>query len=87
MPTNDGYSPYPLNLTALQVKTAIDRAHNLSTELLGYVAYRDSTVPPTLAQGIKEGDIWHNPSLDPALGGGKYYRAYLDGSALVYFEV
>jgi len=84
MATNDGYSPYPLGLTAQQAKDAITRAHNLSTELLGYIAYLDSSILPTLLDGVKEGDIWHDPV------GGKYYRAYVDTTGapvLLYFEV
>jgi hypothetical protein len=83
MATNDGYSPYPLGLTALQTKDAITRAHNLSTELLGYVAYLDATVAPALGgpEGVKEGDIWHSET------SGIYYRAFVDTGTLLYFEV
>jgi len=91
MPTNDGYHPYSVGLSAAVASAAIQRAAALSTELLGYVAYSDSTVPPTLAQGAKEGDIWHDIQF------GIYYRVYVNTvtnpatgaltSTILYFEV
>ena len=78
MATNDGYSPYPLGLTAVQAVDAITRAHNLSTELLGYVKYTTGVTPPT---GSKPGDIWLNSTT------GKLYRAMVESTVLVWLEV
>ena len=84
MATNDGYSPYPLGLTALDAKNAIIRASNLSTELLNYVGTSGSNTVPTLASGIKANDVWENTA------DGVVYRAYIDTvgtPVLVWFEV
>jgi hypothetical protein len=78
MATNDGYSPYPLGLTAVQAVTAITRAHNLSTELQGYVTYTSSATPPVAA---KTGDLWLNST------SGKLYRASFESTVLVWLEV
>lgn len=80
MATNDGYSPYPIGLTAAESVAAIRRAFNLSTELLGYVRYAGATTPPTILN-TKNGDIWLNSTTD------KLYRAYIDGTTLIWFEV
>jgi len=86
MATNDGYSPYPVPLTALQVKDALVRASNLTVELANYVGHNTSATLPTLATGIKAGDIWEDTA------NGIYYRAYVDtvipaSPVLVFFEV
>jgi len=92
MATNDGYSPYAIGLTALQVKDSITRSHNLSTELGHgaafsgrYVGYSDANTPPNVNQGIKEGDIWHD------ITNGIFYRAYIDTTVIpnvaLYFEI
>jgi len=84
MATNDGYTPYPLGLTAAEVKTAITRAFNLTAELSLYVGFSGNAVVPTLASGIKDGDIWHNTAT------GVRYQAYVDNigtPTLVFFEV
>jgi len=84
MATNDGYTPYPLGLTAVEVKTAIDRAFNLTAELGLYVGFTGSTTVPNLLSGIKDGDVWHNVST------GVRYQAYVDTvgtPALLFFEV
>lgn len=78
MATNDGYSPYPLGLTALQTVTAITRAFNLDTELQGYVVYSEGATSPTTA---KSGDLWLNTST------GKLYRAHFESTVLVWLEV
>lgn len=78
MATNDGYSPYPLGLTAVQAVEAINRAYNLSTELGGYVVYQEGTTAPTTA---KSGDLWLNSST------GKLFRASFESTVLVWLEV
>ena len=80
MTTNDGYSPYPIGLTAAESVAAIRRAFNLDTELLGYVRYSGTTTPPTILT-TKNGDLWLNASTD------KLYRAAIDGTTLLWFEV
>jgi len=93
MATADGYAPYPLNLTALQVKDAITRAFNLDTEFLGKVSYFDTPTPPALSalpNSIKTGDFWHDSST--GINGDKLYQAKVDNSdalnpVLVLFEV
>jgi len=84
MATNDGYSPYPLGLTAAQATAAIKRAFNLDTEFLGYVRYSSSATPPTILAS-KHGDLWLNSSND------KLYKASIgtdNGTAvLLWFEV
>ena len=78
MATNDGYSPYPLGLTAVQAVEAITRAFNLDTELDNYVSYIESTTPPTDA---KSGDFWLNTNT------GKIYRGHFESTVLVWLEV
>lgn len=78
MATNDGYSPYPLGLTAVQAVEAITRAYNLDTELGGYVVFSEGTTHPT---DSKTGDLWLNSST------GKLYRANVESSVLVWLEV
>lgn len=84
MATNDGYSPYPLGLTAADAVIAIKRAFNLDTELLGYVRYSSSATPPTILNS-KHGDLWLNSTTD------KLYRASVgvdNGTAVLFwFEV
>lgn len=80
MATNDGYSPYPIGLTASESVAAITRAFNLDTELLGYVRFATSASAPLIAN-TKTGDIWEN-TVD-----GKTYRASVDGATLIWFEV
>lgn len=84
MATNDGYSPYPLGLTAAAAAAAIKRADDLDLELSGYVKYFTGAVPPTIIEA-KEGDIWHYTTND------KLYRAAIgdDGGnpVLLWFEV
>mgnify|MGYP000178484142 FL=1 len=84
MATNDGYSPYPLGLTAAQATAAIKRAFNLDTEFLGYVRYSSSATPPTILTS-KHGDLWLNSSND------KLYKASIgadgNGAVLLWFEV
>ena len=84
MATNDGYSPYPIGLTALQVKDAINRSHNLDTEFANYVGISTNATAPTIAGGVKDGDIW----LDTT--NSKYYVARIDTTGtpvLLFFEV
>jgi len=86
MATNDGFAPYPIGLTALEVKTAINRAFNLSTELQGYVGIQSNATAPTIAGGVKTGDVWED------ISNAKFYNARIDATdpqnpVLVYFEV
>jgi len=86
MATNDGYSPYTLGMTAAEAATAITRAANLSTELLGYVGYTGAATPPTIAGGANDGDVWYDSA------NGLFYRAQIDvvnpaSPVLIYFEI
>jgi hypothetical protein len=80
MATNDGYSPYPIGLTAAEATGAIRRAFNLSTELLGYVRFKSHAERPN-ALATKDGDLWYNST------GQKLYRASVDSGTVVWFEV
>jgi|WetSurMetagenome_2_1015567.scaffolds.fasta_scaffold829379_2 hypothetical protein len=80
MATNDGYSPYPLGLTAADATAAIRRAYNLNTEFLGYVRYKESDVAPIVST-VKQGDIWYNTTTK------SIYRAYIEGTTLLWLEV
>lgn len=80
MATNDGYSPYPLGLTAAEATSAIRRAFNMDTELLGYVRYKSSVTAPSVLN-TKDGDLWLNATTQ------KLYRASVDGTVLIWFEV
>lgn len=82
MATNDGYSPYPIGLTAAQSVQALKRAYNLNTELDGYVEVFETTVAPTInSDDVKTGDIWKNT------GTGKVFMANVESSVLVWLEV
>jgi len=86
MATADGFQPYSLGLTAIQVKDAINRAHNISTELANFNGFYNQVAMPLIADGIVEVDIWRNGAT------GKLFRAYIDTTnalvpELVYFEV
>lgn len=76
MATNDGYSPYPIGLTASQTVEAINRAYNLSDG--DFVKYVEGVQAPT---SPKMGDIWNNTALN------RMYRAYTDGTNTVWLEV
>lgn len=80
MATNDGYSPYPIGLTAAEATGAIRRAFNLSTELLGYVRFKSHTDRPS-ALATKDGDLWYFTTAQ------KLYRASVDSDTVVWFEV
>lgn len=80
MATNDGYSPYPIGLTAAEAVAAIKRAHNLYIELSVYNGFRQSATPPAILT-IKNGDLWFNTTTEIL------YRANIDGTTLLWFEV
>lgn len=80
MATNDGYSPYPIGLTAAESVAAIKRAHNLSTELLGYVRFKSHADRPNAFE-TKDGDLWYNTVMQ------KLYRASVDTGTVIWFEV
>jgi hypothetical protein len=80
MATNDGYQPYPIGLTASQATNAIKRAHDLDEELSEFVKITSSITPPTVLE-TKTGDLWKN------LTTSKIYRASIEGSTLLWFEV
>jgi len=80
MPTNDGYSPYPIGLTAQESIDALNRAKNLSDELASYVKYTSGSTPPIIYD-TKDSDLWLNTNTS------KLYRASIDGTTLIWFEV
>jgi hypothetical protein len=80
MATNDGYSPYPIGLTASQSVEAIRRAYDLDVELEEYVKMIQSETPPAKSTS-KMGDLWYNITSQ------KIYRAYLEDNILVWIEV
>lgn len=86
MATNDGYSPYPIGLTAVESVSAINRAFNLDEELRGntngYGKYYDSSTAPSIAtNNIKSGDVWRNSTTS------KLYMANVETGILVWIEV
>jgi len=76
-----GFAPYQIQLTATQIDAAIQAGHNLGTTLRGYVAEHGGSIPPTVQQGVVDGDLWSDPAT------GKRYRAYVDVLNVVYFEL
>lgn len=76
MATNDGYTPYPVNLTAEQTVYAISRAFNLDVELLGYIKRTISTSLPTTP---KHGDFYSD--------GDRNYIAHVEGLNYLWVEV
>lgn len=76
MATNDGYSPYPIGLTASQTVEALNRAYNLSDG--DFVKYVEGMTPPT---SPKMGDSWYNTSTY------KIYRAYVHNTSIVWLEI
>ncbi len=94
MATNDGYSPYPLGLTAGEAVTAILKAHNLEAsidsildaygignlgeELNDKINFVESATIPTDA---KAGTIWRD------IDSNVLHIAYTDDVELVWFEV
>jgi len=82
MATNDGFSPYPIGLTAAQSVAAILAAHNLSSTLGGYVKFTSDTDANIPLVGVtKTGDIFESTDT------GKTYRGWVDGATLIWFEV
>jgi hypothetical protein len=90
MATNDGYSPYPIGLTASQSVSAINNAYNMSSILTQYSRFTTAAVPPAISTTdshlgtvtTKEGDYWFD-NVNYIL-----YRAYIDSSSnLFWFEV
>lgn len=79
MATNDGYSPYPIGLTASETVEAIKRAHNIDNDLAGYVGYSESASTPSITN-VKSGDLWRNTNTN------KLFRAYVESDVLVWLE-
>lgn len=75
MATLDGYSPYPIELTAEQSVYAIKRAWNLDSELINYI-YR--TIGSTAPAKPSFGDYWTNED--------KVFRAYVEGANVIWIE-
>jgi hypothetical protein len=80
MPTNDGYTPYPIGLTAEETVAALQRSNDLDNEFSNYVKFFTSSTSPNISQ-TKNSDIWLNSDTS------KLYRASIDGSTLIWFEV
>lgn len=83
MATNDGYNPYPINLSAKQSVEAIRRAHVLPETLAHYSFISKTDTPPTISEIKTSGEFWFNES------NGKLYRSYISDTdnVLVWFEV
>jgi len=83
MATQDGYAPYPINLTAKQSVDAIHRAHKLPETLAQYSHIAQTDTPPTYEDIETSGEFWFNTT------NGKVYRAFKndDDQVLVWFEV
>lgn len=76
MATNDGYSPYPIGLTAVDTVAALTRAHNSNTLFVNYVA--QAAVPTSISHN---GDIWNDIDTN------KLYRAYKQDNVVQWLEV
>ena len=75
MATLDGYSPYPVNLTAEKTVAAIRRAFNLDEEFEGYIKRTVEDTPPS------------NPLFgDFYTDGDKKYEAHVEGSNVLWIE-
>jgi len=80
MATNDGYSPYPLGLSAADASAAIRRAYYLDDELAGFVRYTNADTAPSVINTMT-GDLWYSTTLN------KLFRAEVEGTTLIWFEV
>ena len=83
MATNDGYNPYPLNLSAQQSVEAIHRAHKLPETLAQYPHITKTETPPTFADVETSGEFWFNTTTS------KLYRAFKNDAenVLIWIEV
>lgn len=83
MATLDGYSPYPLDLTAKDAVAAIKRAHLLEETLKGYSSVYESDTPPNVAEVYNGSEFWLNTNT------GRLYRGYKnsDLNIVVWFEI
>lgn len=88
MATLDGYAPYPLELTALQARNAIQRSHVLSNILANYQhSFVQADVPDeTEASGdfiraVRSGDVWCDSTTN------KIYSATIEDDVIIWFEV
>ncbi len=80
MATNDGYSPYPIGLTAAQTVEAINRAYNLDDEINNASGFTSGPTQPAI-ESSKTGDLWFNTNLF------RLFRAYVEDTTLLWFEV
>lgn len=83
MATQDGFSPYPINLTAAQSVAAIHRAHNLEETLAHYPFIAQTETPPTLETVKTSGEFWYCTKT------AKLYRCYINETegVILWFEV
>lgn len=86
MATNDGYTPYSVDLTASQVKTALQNAHNYLPSALpnGYTDYIASGTKPTQtadSRTIRAGMIWNDTTNQ------RVYRAIVTDTETVWIEL
>ena len=75
MATLDGYSPYPVSLTAEQTVYAIKRAFALDDELVNYVR---RTIDDNVPNAPIAGDFFTDND--------KCYRAYVEGANYLWVE-
>lgn len=82
MATQDGYSPYPIGLSAADSVTAIRRAHNLLDTLKSYCEIIPAESAPTYEDIENQCSYWYDTLNN------KLYRAFVneDTSAVVWFE-
>lgn len=76
MATLDGYSPYPVALTAEETVYAINRAFNLDDELTDYVLRTIDTEIPDSAVAC---DIFTDNE--------RVFRAYVEGTNYLWIEI
>lgn len=76
MATLDGYSPYPVSLTAEQTVWAIQRSYNLDDELINYVLRTiDDDVPDSAVMG----DYFTDEERE--------FRAFVEGTNYLWIEI
>lgn len=76
MANADGYTPYPINLTATQTVAAIMRAHNLEDSLVNYVQTHAGTSFPV---SPNNNDLYNKDDV--------LYRASVDAGISLWIEV
>jgi len=76
MATLDGYTPYPVTLTAEETVYAIKRAFNLDEELKGYIKRTIADILPSFPM---TGDFYSDND--------RSYIAHVEGANTIWIEI